>query len=231
MAIYIIDCSNRKLAGDWVRTCLPQYPDISVVDRERCDLVPATDKVGCLIITGSEHSVFENEPWIGDVLKVTEYFIDAKAPVFGICFGHQLIARCLYGKDALKRRAIPEVGWYHVRVSEHPVFEGIPPVIQPYVFHFDEVLPEKAKDFDIIASSDLCPNHGMLHRSLPVMGVQFHPETNKENGLGGYKKDSVLLSAFGISIDDILATNTSDNDHYYPGVVRNFVERYYEPEK
>lgn len=50
------------------------------------------------IITGSPASVNDDEPWI-DALKQTVRRLHAeRAPVFGACFGHQLIAAALGGQ-------------------------------------------------------------------------------------------------------------------------------------
>ncbi len=226
MTVYIIDNSNHRLAGQWVSDCIPQCGDKVIVGRDDSRNLLTKNDISQLIITGSEHSIFEDESWILDQLGVIVKCAEEKTPVLGICFGYQLIVRGFYGKDALKRRSKLEVGWGKVTLSAHPVFEGLPDVIQPYLFHFDEAIIDKLPDFDVIARSEQCPCHAIIHHQLPVLGVQFHPEITAMEGRESYMRESGSLMAFGVDIDDVLGTLEDEDNSYYPRIIDNFLEFY-----
>ncbi|EYE90096.1 type 1 glutamine amidotransferase [Aspergillus ruber CBS 135680] len=63
------------------------------------DKYPNLDEVDALVLTGSKHNSFEDQPWI---LKLVEYTRQAiehpRVRILGICFGHQIIGRALEAK-------------------------------------------------------------------------------------------------------------------------------------
>ncbi len=97
-----------------------------------------------------------------------------KVPILGICLGHQLIAQVFGGTV---REA--EVGEYAEELivvdEEDEILKGLAPSFTAWVSHRDEVaeLPPK---FRRLAHSASCEIEAMAHESLPVYGVQFHPE-------------------------------------------------------
>ncbi|KAI9928363.1 hypothetical protein ASPWEDRAFT_38807 [Aspergillus wentii DTO 134E9] len=64
-----------------------------VVDKQE---YPDLEDVDALLLTGSKHDSFDDQPWI---LKLVEYTKKAikhnRVRVLGICFGHQIIGRAL----------------------------------------------------------------------------------------------------------------------------------------
>lgn len=79
-----------------------QYTDniklvpINAITSNLTDLSPSL--FDGFIITGSNYSVNDDLVWIRNLIKFTQYIIDdGQHKVFGICFGHQLIAKALGG--------------------------------------------------------------------------------------------------------------------------------------
>ena len=156
-------------------------------------------------------------------LDFTRSLLDEGVPLLGICFGHQLLFRALYGKDLLRRRELPEVGWPPVELSPHPVFEGAGNTIRPYNFHFDEVA-EVPPGWEIVASSAACRLHGLSHAELPVLGLQFHPEVTPRDASAAISRGTRLLAAYDLDAASITARNGLAG--YYPEIIRNFVSQY-----
>jgi len=50
------------------------------------------------ITTGSSKSVYDDIPWIQRFAGLTREIVAAGVPLFGVCFGHQMIALALGGK-------------------------------------------------------------------------------------------------------------------------------------
>jgi GMP synthase-like glutamine amidotransferase len=86
-------------------------------------------------------------------------------PVFGICFGGQLLAAAHGG--AVSRSAAPELGWVAIESDD----ESLVPAGEWFQWHYDRWdLPEAATELARNASSSQA---FILGRNL---AVQFHPE-------------------------------------------------------
>lgn len=219
--VLIIDNSDTGRAGNWFRECLGAEAHPAVKYRDR--VLPEEPAWGALIISGSERSIFEESPWMDIQMELVRRRAAAGLPVLGVCFGHQLMFRALYGKDALTRRRTPEAGWVPVELEGDLLFEGLPRVIMPYNFHFDQVLPPAA-DWDIIARSETCPVHGARHRRLPFIGLQFHAEISPAEGVLGFNRGKTSLAAAGVNVEEFLASPPPGPRHY-PGIIRAFAAR------
>jgi anthranilate synthase/aminodeoxychorismate synthase-like glutamine amidotransferase len=111
----------------------------------------------------------------GVSLSAVGHFKD-KLPIFGVCLGHQVIVQYFGGKIG----HAPEV--MHGKPSrithnEKGIFEGLENPLQAGRYHslcaaLSE-LPdclEKTAEFENIVM-------GVQHKTLPIYGVQFHPES------------------------------------------------------
>lgn len=106
-----------------------------------------------------------------------------KIPILGVCLGHQCIAEVFGGKVGRAKNVL------HGKTSEvfhhdQGVFRGVPSPFLATRYHSllveAEALPETLEitawsgkcEWDIHS----CEIMGLRHTSLPVEGVQFHPE-------------------------------------------------------
>lgn len=98
-------------------------------------------------------------------------------PVLGICYGLQLIAHQCGGRVVASQRR--EYGRAELWVDDpnDPLFEGIPSPTVVWMSHGDAVaaVPE---DFEPIAHTESAPYAAIRHRTIPIRGVQFHPEVH-----------------------------------------------------
>jgi GMP synthase (glutamine-hydrolysing) len=126
------------------------------------------------VITGSRFSVIDETPWM---LRLEDFLRDAMAkdcPVFGICFGHQILAKALGGE--VKQS---EQGWqlglktYHVTKRPDWMADA-PETLRINAIHQDQVLtvPEGA---EVIATAPQCPVAGLVYGDKAV-SFQAHPE-------------------------------------------------------
>lgn len=216
--VLIIDNSDHRRAGSWFADCLAGSAEARIAARE--DVKTLGKEWRAVILTGSERSVFEDADWMLEELDFTRGLVEGGVPLLGVCFGHQLLFRALYGKDVLRRRALPEAGWPPVELGSHPAFEGAGKTIRPYNFHFDEVA-RVPSGWEAVATSEECPVHGLCHGELPVLGLQFHPEVTAAEAAAAISRGAMSLSAFGLDAAKIAAG--SDGAGYYPEIVSNFV--------
>ena len=133
-----------------------------------------------IIISGSAACVTAPEPWMDGL---TDLILDASVsgvPVLGVCFGHQMVAHALFGADAVRKSATPEIGWTDISVTgEDPLLAGLSEGFNTFESHFDEVVA--APGMTVFASSDRCAVQAFRVTDRPIWGVQFHAEmTEKE---------------------------------------------------
>jgi len=223
MRVLVVDNSDHRLAGGWFRECLGGCADVVVRDRE--DVRGWVGSWDGVILTGSERSVFEDHPWVAKQMSLVKDSYENDLPILGVCYGHQLIFRALYGKDVLARRAVPEVGWRRVQLEQDPVFADIPLIIYPYVFHHDE-LARIPTGWRLLASSGECAIHGARSEVKAVYGLQFHPEITPAVGVDGIRRQGVLLAGYGLDAEEIIASETPGGRRHYGEVVRRFVLMY-----
>jgi anthranilate synthase/aminodeoxychorismate synthase-like glutamine amidotransferase len=112
------------------------------------------------------------------VEAVTEFGAVQRVPVLGVCLGHQCIGAAFGGRIERAR-----VGPVHGKTSEirhdnEGIFSGLPSPFMATRYHSlalgDDSVPT---GIDVSATSDDGTIMGIRHQSLPINGVQFHPES------------------------------------------------------
>ena len=151
---------------------LDHYP---VVDGIFPDEVTACDGY---IITGSRHGVYEDLPFIAQLMSFIQSCHEAKIPQVGICFGHQAIAQALGGKVEKSDKGWG-VGIRKVDVVETTNWMTKDTDTMDLIYvHQDQVI-SLPQDADLIAGDDFCPNAAYAIGNH-VFSVQGHPEFDKD---------------------------------------------------
>ena len=97
-------------------------------------------------------------------------------PVLGVCYGAQRMTADHGG--AVATLADREYGKRPVRVAEpDPLFDGVPPEFLSWMSHGDSI-ERLAPGFRAVAVTDNGIPAAIVHDSLPLRGVQFHPEVS-----------------------------------------------------
>ena len=99
-----------------------------------------------------------------------------KVPLLGVCLGHQSIGQAFGGK-VVRARQVMHGKVSQVRHDGRGVFAGLPSPFTATRYH--SLVVERASlpaALEITAESEDGEIMGLRHRSLPVEGVQFHPE-------------------------------------------------------
>jgi anthranilate synthase component 2 len=107
----------------------------------------------------------------------------ARLPILGVCLGHQAIGQVYGGK--IVRAPEPMHGKLsRVHHTGRSVFRGLNNDFLATRYHSLTIAPESVpSDLVITASSDDGVIMGVMHKTHPVHGVQFHPESiASENG-------------------------------------------------
>ena len=112
----------------------------------------------------------------GVSLDVIERF-GARTPILGVCLGHQAIGQAFGGK-VIRARVLMHGKTSPITHSGDGVFQGLPQDFTATRYHSlaveRESLPQSLEVTAWTADGEIM---GLRHRSLPVEGVQFHPES------------------------------------------------------
>ena len=146
-----------------------------VLRNDRLDLVSARSEYqGIVISPGPGHPAnFGDFGGCGEVLRM----LSPTIPTLGVCLGHQGIAH-VFGGTVL-RAPIPMHGKVsEIRHDREGIFRGLPSPLKVGRYHSlcvrEDDLPS---EIVVTARSEDGTVMGLRHRSYPIEGVQFHPES------------------------------------------------------
>ena len=124
-----------------------------------------------IIFTGGPNSVYDNSS-----LKIDTEILNLGIPIFGICYGAQLMAHLLGG--TVESAQVGESGHTDFTVDAQSVlFEDVPQASVCWMSHSDRIA--KVPDgFKITASTANCPVAAMECPERKLYAVQFHPEVS-----------------------------------------------------
>jgi anthranilate synthase/aminodeoxychorismate synthase-like glutamine amidotransferase len=100
-----------------------------------------------------------------------------KIPILGVCLGHQSIGQAFGGKIVRAARVM-HGKTSHIHHDGKGVFSGLPNPFEATRYH--SLLIEVASVPDALEVTAKTPEGEIMavrHRTLPVEGVQFHPES------------------------------------------------------
>ena len=126
------------------------------------------------IVTGSPHGVYEKHSWIPTVSQLINNVYEASLPIFGVCFGHQLIAQALGGHVEKSEKGWG-LGLHTYQVNNKPDYmSNLLEEVTLNICHQDQVLltPQGAT---VYAKSKFCENAGFYIKDK-VLTMQAHPE-------------------------------------------------------
>ena len=150
-------------------------PDLRVVTESFQNITPEFVKTlspSHIILSGQSH------PW--DKYPAKElagiFYVIRSAPkaILGVCGGQQQIAL----DGAFRERGFCSVELESPEVNG--IFAGLPEQLTVWESHCDEV-KELPPDFVRTARNDVSEIQAIQHTSLPLFGVQFHPELFDED--------------------------------------------------
>src|SRR5688572_200121 len=193
--------SLRRHGGfpDWIRVASGLHArEVEVCRVAAGDALPDRDRFAGILVTGSAAMVTERHPWSENSAEWLRDAAHAGAPVFGICYGHQLLAHALGGTVG-DNPAGREMGTITVNLRPDAkgdaLFGPLPEAFTAQATHLQTVLqlPPGAK---VLAASDkdACQAFAWGERTW---GVQFHPEFSTEHMRGYVLARKVALMREG----------------------------------
>ena len=101
----------------------------------------------------------------------------SKLPIFGVCLGHQAIGIAFGGK-VIKAPELMHGKTSQINHDEKTIFRKIPQKFNATRYHsliiYNDTFPD---ELEISARTDDDVIMGIRHRTFPLEGIQFHPES------------------------------------------------------
>lgn len=133
-----------------------------------------------MIVLGSPHSAifYSQSEHLARLFGFVRQAVSEEFPVLGICFGSQLLTMAL--GDSVRRGETLELGRCRVKLTdkgaEDSLFHECESELTVFQWHRDRwTLPAKA---NLLATNSACPTQAF--RVGKAVGIQFHPEVNRE---------------------------------------------------
>ena len=122
---------------------------------------------------------------------------DARTPLLGVCLGHQALA-VAFGARVSEAPELMHGLTSEVLHDDGPLWRGIPSPFVATRYHSLAVEPDSLPaELHVTARTASGVIMALAHRTLPLWGVQFHPEAVLTEG--GYRMLGTWLESVGVS--------------------------------
>jgi GMP synthase (glutamine-hydrolysing) len=159
-----VETLERCLQGNGAEVVSAELPDVSSRRFDSYDGV---------VLSGSPDMMTDPRT-VAKFHSEVDAVLDSKAPIIGVCFGHQLIAHA-FGAEIMKdTREVKELVETTVLKGD-PIFDGLPKSLMLMESRY-EVVKSLPKGFSLLARSATSRIAAMKHPTRLLYGVQFHPE-------------------------------------------------------
>ena len=130
-------------------------------------------------------------------IPAVKHALETDYPVFGVCLGHQAIAEAM----GAKVESAPELmhgKTSKVRHENSMILSGLPQDFLATRYHSLAVVRETVpEDLEITGQTESGVIMSLQHKSKPIYGVQFHPESVMTEG--GYHMIANWLESLGLA--------------------------------
>jgi GMP synthase (glutamine-hydrolysing) len=217
------DALHARFGGfaDWFRDAMRlQAGQMRVVRVDQGEMLPDPRDVPGAVITGSAAMVTERADWSERTAGWIRAAMAAETPLFGVCYGHQLMTHALGGTVGWLP-AGREIGTEAItRLSQDaaPGLRELPSSFPAQTTHRQSVL-ERPPGAEVLARSQRDP-HQLLRYAPNALSSQFHPEFTPD-----------FMRAYIDARADALREEGSDPDALRAGVreteaARSILERF-----
>lgn len=183
----------------------PVAGEVRILDIENGAPLPALEECAGVVITGSHSMVTDDLPWSIRLENWIPSLLNARIPLFGICYGHQLLARAAGGEVGFHPSGT-EIGTVAIQClpacSEDVLFQSLPESFPAHVTHAQTVLrlPPGAIPLAFNAHE---PHHAFRMAEC-AWGVQFHPEYDARIMRSYIEEQADGLASAGRDVHEIL---------------------------
>lgn len=168
---------------------------------------PDPSEVNGVFVGASVAGAYDAEPWIEQEHTVLKRLADARVPMLGLCFGSQILASALVGRNQVFKRTTRETGFDEITLSpagkQDELTQDLPTNLRTFMWHGDEVRADHP-DIVILADGKDCANHIWRWRHGLVWGIQPHPEMDQDQICRFIEKNRDWFAREGKDADALL---------------------------
>lgn len=129
-------------------------------------------------------------------IPTVKYALETNYPVFGVCLGHQAIAEAM-GATVTSAPELMHGKTSKITHQNSEIFSEIPQGFTATRYHSLAVVKETVPEYlEITGQTDSGVIMSLQHKSKPIYGVQFHPESVMTEG--GYMMLANWLETLGL---------------------------------
>lgn len=212
--------------GDWFSAALAQQDvELIRVRPDHGETLPASDEVAGAIISGSWAMVTDRLDWSESTADWLRAAFLAELPLFGVCYGHQLMADAFGGSVADNPKG-KEVGLRAValasQATDDALLQQFPSQFRAYLTHQQSVLvPPSGAQVLAHSEQDGCQ---IIRYGEHALSVQFHPEFTSDVMRSCLLNSASTLRAAGYDLDQLLQLD--EEPLWARRILLNFVQRY-----
>ena len=216
----------RDQHGDvpsWFVNALDYPPEaVEVVRVFEGEPLPEPDARRAAVITGSWDMVTEKLPWSEATAGWIRRAVAINMPVFGVCYGHQLMAYALGGTVEYHAKG-REVGCQpielHPAAADDPILHKLPARFPAHLTHLQTVtrLPPGAR----VLASSAHDQHQIIRYGPNALSTQFHPEFTPGIAQSLIHMRSGILHSEGW--DPAALCRALSDTHYAREILKSFI--------
>lgn len=181
--------------------------EFAVYDVEHGQYPADIDEVDAYLITGSKSGVYEDKPWIAQLMVFVRELHRRRKKLVGICFGHQLVAQAL-GGNVKKSPKGWGMGLHTHRFNSAPGWHDQGDRdLDILVSHQDQVL-ELAEGATVLAGSAFCEN-AVIQIGDHILTFQGHPEfvSNLSREIMEFRRDLIGEDVYSSGVASLQGTH------------------------
>ncbi|WP_221623369.1 glutamine amidotransferase [Burkholderia sp. Bp9143] len=187
------------------------------------ETLPRPDANRAAVITGSWSMVTDRHPWSEATAQWIREAMSIDMPLFGVCYGHQLMAHALGGRVDYHPDGL-EVGCQTIcllpTAADDPLLESLPLHFAAHLTHAQTIieLPPGARALAYSAHD----RHQIVRYGPNAISTQFHPEFTPELSAACIRRRASTLLKEGKNPDAMV--DALQDTHQAAGLLRRFVD-------
>lgn len=202
------DALRTRFGGfaDWFRDAMRlQAAQMRIVRVDAGEALPEPAKIAGAVITGSAAMVTERADWSEHTAGWIRDAMEAETPLFGVCYGHQLMAHALGGTVGWlpAGREIGTESMTRLSPDDSQGLRELPALFPAQTTHRQSVL-EPPRGAEVLARSQRDP-HQLLRYAPNALSSQFHPEFTPDFMRAYIEVRADALREEGVDPDALLA--------------------------
>lgn len=154
-------------------------PEVVYNDQITCDQIKQGDYTHIILSPGPGHPANDKDIGVCKDIIMQSLVSDLQLPLLGVCLGHQAIVH-LMGGEVLHAPSVMHGKTSIVSHDGSGLFRGVDTRFEVMRYH-SFMTDSSSFPSDLRVTSRTCDGDEVImsfeHRILPVLGVQFHPES------------------------------------------------------